>query len=248
MNTERERHLRKACKSEVTSLALDDLLFCSITPFSLLDWEDYLSTIFWFPKCNMRCAYCYNKDVVFGKAKITTGEALTFLKKRAGKLDAVVLSGGECTLCKYLPCFAREIKALGYKIKMDSNATNPKMIREMVEDGLVDFISLDYKATAEKHQKITGQVSQKSFFLVLKHLMQVSFDFEIRTTVHRDLLDEEDLNQMIETLYGKGYSGTFYIQNYTHKLETIGDLPEQKETIDIRKIRRDLLKVGFRNF
>ncbi len=219
-----------------------------ITTFSMLDWEGYLSAILWFAGCNMRCRYCHNKEVVQGKPNIQESQLIKFLNKRKGMLDAVVFSGGECTLYDQLPELATKIKKVGYKVKVDTNGTNPEMIKKMLERGSVDFISLDYKATAKKYEYITNHKAQEKFFLTLQYLIEKGFDFEVRTTIHSDLLHEDDLNHMISILYQKGYSGTFYIQNYTHVENNMGQLPEQKRVIDTNKIRRDLIKIGFRNF
>ena len=81
-----------------------------ITPFTALDYPDHLATIFWFAKCDMQCAYCYNKDIVFGEGKMTEEDAISFLKSRIGLLEGVVLSGGEATLYSSLIEFCQKIK------------------------------------------------------------------------------------------------------------------------------------------
>ena len=101
----------------------------NITPFSLLDFQDLCACIIWFTGCNMRCSYCYNPEIVFGKGKYNFEEAIQFLQKRINLLDGVVLSGGECTLHKELIPFVKEIKNLGFKIKIDTNGTYPSKIK-----------------------------------------------------------------------------------------------------------------------
>ncbi|MDR0762368.1 MAG: radical SAM protein, partial [Campylobacteraceae bacterium] len=92
-----------------------------ITPFTMLDYPEHLSCIVWFAGCNMRCSYCYNPHIVLGEGNIGIDELLNFLRTRAGRLEGVVLSGGECTLYPELPKLCREIKELGFKIKLDTN-------------------------------------------------------------------------------------------------------------------------------
>lgn len=95
---------------------LNKKIIYNISPFTLLDFPDKTACILWFAGCNMRCAYCYNPDIVLGKGKKTIKEALNFIKTRKGLLDGVVLSGGECTLYKELPEIAREIKKMGFLV------------------------------------------------------------------------------------------------------------------------------------
>ena len=203
-----------------------------ITPFTALDYPDHLATIFWFAKCNIRCVYCYNKDIVFGEGKISEEEAITFLQSRIGLLEAVVLSGGEATLYSDLVAFCKKIKQLKFKIKLDTNGLNPEMIRELVENELVDYIALDYKAPKEKYFAITKNKHFDSFSKTLNFLIQKQFPFEVRTTVHSDLLRVEEINRIINDLIKRGYSGTYYLQPFVFTENTIGRVKEEKNPFD----------------
>ena len=91
----------------------------------------------------MACPYCYNPHIVRDNGNISLDEALEFLQNRQGRLDSVVLSGGECTLYPHLEAFCEAIKALDYKIKIDTNGSNPELLRSLIENSLVDYIALD---------------------------------------------------------------------------------------------------------
>ncbi len=229
-------------------MCIDKKILHDITKFTALDWEEHLSAVFWFPSCNMRCPYCHNPDIVYGKANITKKEALEFLKTRVGKLEAVVFSGGECTLFKDLPNFIKDVKELGFLVKIDTNGTNPKMIEELVEKAFVDFISLDFKAPKEKYQKITKDKNYEKFLETLKILIEKDANFELRTTVHTDLLDENDINSIIQTIKDLGFDKRYYIQNYHHQEITLGDMPQQNRVLNTNKIDTKTLSVNFRNF
>ena len=218
-----------------------------ITPFSTIDYPHHLTAIFWFAGCNMRCEYCYNKGVVFGKGKISENEALEFLKTRVNLLDSVTLSGGECTLYKNLPLFCKEIKKLGFKIKLDTNGINFVMIERLIRENLIDFIALDYKAPFSKFSKITKSKEFKSFKKSLKLLIKTNFLFEVRTTLHSDLLNLHDINEIIEDLAHRGYKNRYYIQNFVYETNTIGNLPEQTLAIDKTKISKKI-DIEYRNF
>ncbi len=220
----------------------------SFQKFSTLDFPGRLAAIIWFSGCNMRCPYCYNKDVVFGEKRIEEDEILVFLKKRVGLLDGISFTGGEATLYKNLIPFSQKIKDLGFDIKLDTNGLNFDVIRNMVEKNLVDYIALDFKAPPEKFELITKNRHYEKFEKTLDFLIGSDVDFEVRTTVHTDLLNENDINKIIKILHQKGYKGTYYLQNYfeTEK-ETIGNIGPQKRKLDTSKLL-DLIPIEFRNF
>jgi len=211
-----------------------------ITPFTALDYPDHLATIFWFAKCNMRCVYCYNRDIVFGEGKISEEEALAFLDSRVGLLEGVVLSGGEATLYGDLVEFCQKIKQKKFKIKLDTSGINFDMVYTLVENGLVDYIALDYKAPKEKYFEITKDKHFDSFSKTLNFLIQKQFPFEVRTTVHSDLLRVEEINRIIKDLLKRGYSGTYYLQPFVFTENTIGKVKEEKTPFDTSRLSNEL--------
>ena len=219
----------------------------TITPFTTLDYPKHLASIFWFAKCNMACPYCYNPRIVREKGNIGTEEALTFLTKRKGRLDSVVLSGGECTLYPLLEEFCAQIKALDYNIKIDTNGTNPSMIQRLVEQKLIDFVALDYKAPQEKFTSITARKDFEPFSQTLDYLIHTHFPFEARTTLHSDFLDINDINAIIDDLTRRHYSHAYYLQNYLHVKETLGDTKTQHNLLDMRLLS-EKLPIELRNF
>jgi pyruvate formate lyase activating enzyme len=104
---------------------------CNITPFTLLDYPNKSACILWYAGCNMRCLYCYNPEIVLGKGAITFSETISFLKKRKGLLDAVVFSGGECLIHKNIVEQIKEVKALGFLVKIDTNGSNSKVVKQL---------------------------------------------------------------------------------------------------------------------
>jgi pyruvate formate lyase activating enzyme len=216
-----------------------------ITPFTALDYPDHLATVFWFAKCNMRCAYCHNRDIVFGEGKISVEEALAFLDRRVGLLEAVVLSGGEATLYEGLPQLCRQIRQKKFKIKLDTNGLNPEMIRELVEKKLVDYIALDYKAPKEKFLSLTKDKHFNRFSETLNFLIKKGFPFEVRTTVHSDLLRVEEINRIIKDLEKRGYCGTYYLQPFLFVKNTVGRVKKEINHFD-RSLLSSTLKIVWR--
>jgi pyruvate formate lyase activating enzyme len=213
----------------------------SITPFTLLDFADKAACILWFAGCNMRCLYCYNPDIVRGKGRITFRSALDFLDSRKNLLDGVVLSGGECTMHKNMEWFLREVKANGFLVKIDTNGTDPNLLRSLIAEGLVDYIALDYKANPAKFARITQSELQSEFEETLRFLAKGSVPYEVRTTVHSDLLDTSDLQDMARRLYSVGYRGKYYLQHFMNDTQTIGRLSNSdRQSINSKLISEDL--------
>ena len=211
-----------------------------ITPFTMLDYPEHLATIFWFAGCSMRCLYCYNRDIVFGDGKISIDEALEFLDRREGLLEGVVLSGGDALLYGDLVGFAKEIKKRGFKIKLDTNGIDFKKVYELVEGGVVDYIALDYKAPKEKYYAITKDKHFHIFSETLEYLIKKDFPFEVRTTIHSDLIRVEEVNRIIKDLAKRGYKGTYYLQPFVYVDDTIGKVGREKSVFDNSKLLDDI--------
>ena len=215
------------------------------TSFTHLDYPNHLACIVWFSGCNMRCDYCYNKDIVFAKnGKYSYNDILKFLKSRENLLDAVVLSGGEATTHD-LVVFSKAIKAMGFKIKLDTNGTNFTAVKELIELDLLDYVALDYKAPESKFTQVTHSNKYKEFSNTLDMLINKNIDFEARTTVHSELTDVDDINTIMLDLKQRGYNKTYYIQEFLDTGTNIGELSAPKHGLD-RSLILDTLNLEFR--
>lgn len=218
----------------------------SLTKFTTTDYTGHLSCVVWLNRCNFRCLYCYNDDLVFNKtANHTLNDVLGFLKQRVGLLDAVVISGGEATQHNLID-FCKEVKALGFKIKLDTNATDLKQIKELIELNLLDYMAIDFKARKDKFYAITKKNLYHKFIDTIKFLISINFDFELRTTVNSQLLNEEDINIMIDVLIKLGYTNTYYLQNFLLTSSNIGNIKEGLE-LDKSLITSKGLDIQWRN-
>lgn len=224
----------------------------SVTPFTMLDFPEHTACIIWFSGCNMRCSYCHNPQIVKGKGRGNIGQVLDFLQKRAGLLDGVVLSGGEASVYPGLPDFVRTVKEMGYKIKLDTNGTRPEIVKDFLDHGLLDYVALDYKAPPDKFKAVTGITKFNEFSQTLSLLCrQNRTPFEVRTTVHTALMDEKDIDAIIRDLDERGYTGTYYVQNFRadNDRPTLGLLPPQKRTLNTKTLATAKnFKTAFRNF
>jgi pyruvate formate lyase activating enzyme len=224
----------------------------ALTPFTLQDYPGKTACIVWVAGCNMRCSYCHNPEIVFGKATHSLSYITTFLQRRHGLLDGLVVSGGEASCWDELTDLLRYAKSLGYACKIDTNGLKPDCIEQLFADDLIDMIALDYKAPESLFRKVTGVTRFDRFRKTLQLVCSNrKIATEIRTTVHTSLLDEADINSIIDDLVSCGYTGRYFIQNYCadNNRPTLGHLPPQLRLLDTRLIQQSAqIDIQFRNF
>ena len=217
----------------------------SFTPFTLLDYPDKSACILWFAGCNMKCDYCYNPEIVFGKGLFYFSEIFSFLKTRRNLLDAVVLSGGECLIHKDIIPIIKLVKSLGFLIKVDTNGSQPKVLEKLIKEQLIDYVALDFKGTKEKFFAITKSDFYSQFISCFELLQNSSIPFEIRTTYHSSLLNPEDIASMQNVLVELGYDKTYFIQNFRNYQNTIAPLPDS-QSISEKDINQNMTKIIIR--
>lgn len=228
-------------------------IFETLTPFTLLDFENTPSSILWFSGCNMQCGFCYNPEIVFGKVELSYEDVYPFFEARQNFLQGVVLCGGEPTIHKQIIEITKQLKKLGYKIKLDTNGLKPEVLKILVERKLIDFIALDFKAPKEKFTVVTkcSLKEYENFLKTLQFLIKNHFPFEVRTTFCDRLLELSDIEKMIETLAAHNYKGVYALQNFIASKETIGKI-ENNNTINLQYllIQKEKLPflIKFRNF
>ncbi|MFV7790382.1 anaerobic ribonucleoside-triphosphate reductase activating protein [Aliarcobacter lanthieri] len=234
MNTNKELNL------------LNQKIVYDFTRFTTTDYVGEISCIIWHISCNLRCSYCYNDNIVFAKQGLYThNDILEFLNKRKSLLTAVVLSGGEATIHN-LVYFCERIKKLGFKIKLDTNGINFKAIKELISKNLLDFIAIDFKAPKDKFKLVTKKDDYEKVLKTIKYLLKIDFPFELRTTVNRDILDENDINEIINTIYCLGYNNIYYIQNFLQTKSNIGNI-RQNMVLNRSLIDYSKLTINYRN-
>jgi len=184
--------------------------------FSLIDYPGKICAIVFTQGCNFRCPYCHNPELVDPNLflpPISEEEIFAFLEKRKGKLDAVEITGGEPTLHQDLIEFIRKIKGMGFLVKLDSNGTNPDVIREAIKNKLVDYLAMDIKAPLEKYKEITGvDVDTDKIKYNIKLIMNSGVDYEFRTTIVKSLLSKDDIVKIGELIKG---AKLYILQKFT---------------------------------
>ncbi len=219
----------------------------SITPFTLLDYPNHPACILWFAGCNMRCVYCYNPDIVLGKGKLSLQEVTRFLESRQALLQAVVFSGGECTLHPAIFSLAKAAKDMGYLVKVDTNGTKPNVLKKLLNEQLIDYVALDFKGIGKKHQNITQSRTFSTFATSLALLQSADIPFEVRTTWHSVLLTKGDISAMIAYLEQHDYRGEYFIQYFMNNVKTLETLPYAQHILDIANLSTTDIRVKVRN-
>ena len=182
---------------------------------SMIDYPDKLSAIVFSQGCNFRCPYCHNPELVLPakfNVSLKDDEIIGFLKTRIGKLDGVVLTGGEVCLQKDLIQFAEKIKDLGFLIKLDTNGSKPDVVEKFLDKKLVDYFAMDIKTSPKKYKDFfASKISFSSILASIKLIMNSGVEYEFRTTVVKSLLTNEDFIQIGETING---AERYYLQKF----------------------------------
>ena len=196
---------------------------------TLLDYPGELAAIVFFGGCNFKCPFCHNGSLVLGTAPdIDLEELFAFLESRKGRLGAVVISGGEPTIYPDLPEFIRRVRALGYKIKLDTNGTNPDMLISLVEGGLVDYVAMDIKNSPELYAATAGaRVDMEKIKRSAEFLLLGRVEYEFRTTLVRPLHTREGMIKIAEWIAG---AQRYFLQSYKHTEDVISAGLEAHDT------------------
>lgn len=187
---------------------------------TLIDYPEQIAATIFLAGCNFKCPYCHNPELVTNsrekdkKTKIyREKEIINFLKERKGFIDGVCITGGEPTLHKELPSFIKKIKKLNYAVKLDTNGTNPEMLKQLLKEKIIDYIAMDIKAPLEKYDAVVNAAVNMEDIKQSITIIKKFKNHEFRTTVSPDL-DENDIVSITKTIKG---AKAFYLQKFVPK-------------------------------
>ena len=175
-----------------------------VQKFSTVDDPGYVVAGLFTVGCNMRCGYCHNPELVLPEqyaGGIPEDEIFEFLESRRGKLDGVFISGGEPTMHDDLPDLIRRCKNMGFRVKLDTNGTHPDMLRDILAEGLVDFIAMDVKGPLSKYSQIAARPVNLDAIKESIRLIK-TIDHEFRTTIVKGQLEVDDFEAVGELVDG----------------------------------------------
>jgi len=183
---------------------------------TLLDFPERVACTVFLGGCNLRCPFCHNSVLVFPEPEdetVSEDEFFRFLDKRAGVLDGVAVTGGEPLLTPDVLPFLERIKEKGYAVKLDTNGSFPKRLREAVESGLVDYVAMDIKNSPEKYAVTCGlpMFDLSKVQESVRFLMNGKIPYEFRTTVVDEFHEAADMEAIGRWITG---ARAYYLQNF----------------------------------
>ena len=215
---------------------------------TLLDFPDTLSCIIFTKGCNFKCPFCQNSGLInnLDDDTLEMDKVFSYLEKRKGILEGVVITGGEPTIQKDLKDFIRKVKDLGLSVKLDTNGSNPEVIKELLDEHLIDYIAMDIKTVFSKYSEVANRnVDIDSLRSSIELIKNSNIDYEFRTTVVKAFVSYEDLVFILDYLNCKKY----YLQkfedrqsNIVYHLEAYSD-DELKEIYSKLKEKYDFIKI-----
>lgn len=238
------------------------MIIGGLEKLTLIDYPGEMAAIVFTTGCNFRCHFCYNPMLVLpvmadnlentssnnneeerDHSQISEDDLFIFLKSRQGKIEAVVVTGGEPTLHQDLPEFLARIKAMGFKVKLDTNGTNPVMLQRVLDAGLVDYLAMDLKATADKYAQVVGvAVNMDQVKKSIQIIKTSGLPYEFRTTVVPGLHEVGDIEAMGELIAG---AQKWYLQFFKSNTGLIDKNLEGKHghtPADMKEMRERALK------
>lgn len=183
---------------------------------TLLDYPGHVAAVLFTGGCNFKCPFCHNRDLVLepdSQPLILEEEVFHFLKKRKGIITGVCITGGEPTLQPDLKEFLAKVKEIGLKVKLDTNGYRPEIVKEIISEGLVDYVAMDIKSCRTEYGTAAGRVDmdvskiEESVFC----LLEGKVEYEFRTTVVKELHTEETMKEIGKWIYG---CRAYYLQSY----------------------------------
>lgn len=204
---------------------------------TLLDFPGKVSCILFTQGCNFKCPYCQNSGLIGHENDelIDEEEIFSYLNKRKGVIDGVVISGGEPTVQADLVRFIRRVKDLGFLVKLDTNGSNPDILEELLKDNLLDYVAMDIKNPLALYKEVAG-ISPKVDKLKrsIELLKNCSIDHEFRTTIIRNIHDIDKIFEICSYVDGN----KMYLQNFEQSENVLGVNLEsfsKEELLDIQK-------------
>lgn len=189
------------------------MIISGLQKLTLLDFPQKVACTVFLGGCNLRCPFCQNGEILDGKAQaMTENEFFSFLKKRQGILDGVCVSGGEPLIHEDITEFIRNIKSMGYAVKLDTNGTHPDRLAELVRRNLIDYVAMDIKNSLKKYAKTSGvPVDTEKIKESAAFLMSGAVDYEFRTTVVAKYHRPEDFIAIGDWLRG---AKRYFLQSF----------------------------------
>ena len=221
------------------------MLIKGLQKLTLLDYPGKMACTVFTAGCNFRCPFCHNASLVtdIDNERISEEEFFSFLQKRQGIIEGVCVTGGEPTLQPGLKDFLKKIKDMGYSVKLDTNGYRPEILKDVVQSGLVDYVAMDIKNSREKYALTCGLESMDMTKIneSVEFLMSGVVDYEFRTTIVKELHNEDDIQDIVSWIGG---AKKYYLQGFSDSGDLICSGYSGYNKTDLEK----LLNIAKNNF
>ena len=217
-----------------------------IDKLSLLDYEDKVSVVLFSKACNFRCPFCHNgESVLNAQEELDFNNILAYLKTRVGLVDAVVFSGGEPTLEEDLKVKMLEVKKLGFLIKLDTNGTNPDLLEQLLDEGIVDYVAMDIKNSPSLYAETTGInfIDIDKIKRSIAIIMSKAPDYEFRTTLVKEFHEKMNYDAYYELIKG---AKKLYLQKFVDREGCIKKGLHDVDELEATKLREYLRSKGLK--
>ena len=180
---------------------------------TLLNYPDKVACTIFTKGCNFRCPYCHNSSLIsLDKENDKYKEVISYLNKRKGILDGVCITGGEPLIHKCIKDLIKEIKDMGFLVKLDTNGSNPLMLKEIIDEKLIDYVAMDIKNTFDKYEMTIGcKTNLDNIKKSIDVIESSDIDYEFRTTIVKEFHTFDDIKGIVNMLDEKS---KYYIQNF----------------------------------
>lgn len=213
---------------------------------TLIDYPGKIATTVFTVGCNFRCPFCHNPQLVSGPQLAVYNqmekEFFDFLKKRKGKLEGVCITGGEPIIQKDLVDFIKKIKKMGFLVKLDSNGARPDILKNIIDQKIVDYIAMDIKNSLKKYSRTAGaKIDIERIKLSVELIKNSGLSYEFRTTVVPGFHTEKDFDEIAAWLEG---SKKYFLQEYQEGKTLDPEIKKKTKgkKIDLNKIKKRIEK------
>ena len=225
---------------------MKEYLCGGIEKFSLVDYEGKLATTIFLNGCNFRCPWCHNSSLIsFEGEKLDLDNLYDYLNKRKNVLEAVCISGGEPTLNPYIIPLLENIKKIGYNIKLDTNGSNPDVLETLIKNNLIDYIAMDIKNDEFNYPTTIGldNINFNNIKKSIKLIMNSNLDYEFRTTLVKELHNEESIKNIANLIKG---ANKYYLQKFILRESCLNQSFTEVD-IDTANIYKSILEKEIKN-
>lgn len=225
------------------------MIIAGFDKVSLTNYPGLVACTIFTNNCNFKCPFCQNGTLAKGieKSRISEDEIFNYLKKREGLIDGICISGGEPTIQKDLVDFIKKLRAFKIKIKLDTNGSNPEIVKYLIDNNLIDYVAMDIKNTFKKYDDTSGtKVDLAKIKETIKILKNSEIDYEFRTTIIREYHSLDDIKSICKYISPSKY----YLQNFEDSDNVLknnlhGFSTEELKEIE-NKIRKEFPNVSVR--